>query len=102
MAASALSKGRIVFSRMREKSLLRLDDARITGLWVWREYIRAGGGYRGKRVGTGCGDFGFNFYIFDFSRGIEGRFALSAGERNVLKRHRVYLYRDGMRVYSVR
>ena len=46
-----------------------------------------------------CGDFGFQFYIFDFARGIEGRYELEQKEKNILKLHRIYLYRDGVRVY---
>ena len=46
-----------------------------------------------------CGDFSFQFHIFDFSRGIEGRYVLHQSEKNLLKEHRIYLYRDGVRVY---
>ena len=46
-----------------------------------------------------CGDFEFHFYIFDFSRGIDGRHALTQPEKDLLKGHRIYLYRDNVRVY---
>ena len=61
-----------------------------------------------------CGDFTFHFNIFDFSRAIGGPYALSQKEKNrkeksryelnqkekkQLKKHRIYLYRDGVRVY---
>ena len=48
---------------------------------------------------TDAGIFAFQFYIFDFSRGIDGRYALTQVEKNLLKDHRIYLYRDDMRVY---
>ena len=61
-----------------------------------------------------CGDFTFHFNIFDFSRAIGGphdlnqkeknrkeknRYELNQKEKNQLKKHRIYLYRDGVRVY---
>ena len=77
-----------------------LYDQRIKGLWIWRQR------YQGrKRMATTtdqiyeCGDFAFQFYIFDFSRGIEGRYELTQADKNILKGHRIYLYRDRMRVY---
>ncbi|WP_428276968.1 ATP-binding protein [Candidatus Palauibacter sp.] len=82
---------------------LALDDAKIAGLWVWRN--RFG---RRKKTKTeqlplpmpfACGDFEFHFHIFDFSRGIAGKHALTQAEKNLIKGHRIYLYRDGVRVY---
>ena len=48
---------------------------------------------------TVCGDFTFHFYIFDFARGIDGRHLLTQNDKNRLRDHRIYLYRDGVRVY---
>ena len=76
-----------------------LEDAKIKGLWVWRQHFRRAGARTPSEQKYRCGDFAFQFYIFDFSRGIDGRYALSQGEKNLLKEHRIYLYRDGMRVY---
>lgn len=84
-----------------------LTDPKIMGLWVWRQrHGRASGTMPGQIsmfAPTGseyaCGDFKFNFYIFDFSRGIDGRYMLAQTEKDRLKEHRVYLYRDDMRVY---
>ena len=78
---------------------IKLNVPKITGLWIWR-----------KRFGTNkkvdeedkkykCGSFYFHFNIFDFSRGISGKYELNQKQKNVLKGHRVYLYRDGVRVY---
>ena len=53
----------------------------------------------GESTGFVCGDFAFHFYVFDFSRGIGGRHELNQKEKNRLKEHRIYLYRDGVRVY---
>jgi len=59
--------------------------------------------------GTECGNFEFNFYIFDFStkgKDIKDEkdadyinpLSLSTDERNIIREHRVFLYRDGVRV----
>ena len=46
-----------------------------------------------------CGPFRFEFYIFDFARSAPARYALDKDQRDSLRRHRIYLYRDGVRVY---
>ena len=76
-----------------------LEDAKIKGLWVWRQRFGKAGVRTPAEQKYRCGDFAFQFYIFDFSRGIDGRYALRQDEKNLLKAHRIYLYRDGMRVY---
>ena len=92
-----------------EPAEISLQDPKVTGLWVWRQ--RFGKARRATRTqmaipfpaeantGYACGDFGFQFYIFDFARGIDGRYALSQPEKYRLKDHRIYLYRDDVRVY---
>ena len=92
-----------------EPDEVSLQDPKITGLWVWRQ--RFGKARRAARTqmpipfpreadaGYACGDFAFQFYIFDFARGIEGRYLLNQAEKNGLKDHRIYLYRDDVRVY---
>ena len=92
-------KNAFLFETEAGKDQISLQDAKITGLWVWRERFgkaRAGTAVEQK---FGCGNFTFQFYVFDFSRGIDGRHALKQGEKNLLKEHRIYLYRDDMRVY---
>ena len=98
-----------------------LQNSKVTGLWVWRERFgrerrtgtagqmsmlspseaHAGKQDRvaGENAGFVCGDFAFHFYVFDFSRGTGGRHELNQKEKNRLKEHRIYLYRDGVRVY---
>ena len=78
-----------------------LYHERVRGLWIWRqrhssetERLQAA-----KRQTYICGDFAFQFYIFDFARGTEGRYLLTQDDKNRLKDHRIYLYRDGVRVY---
>ena len=78
---------------------LSLWDPKVTGLWVWRQRFNKPNPEVSVKQEYRCGDFGFHFYIFDFSRGISGRHALKQIEKNLLKEHRIYLYRDDMRVY---
>lgn len=87
------------FSTKTDKEEISLSDAKIGGLWVWRQQLREARGDVEISEELGCGDFAFQFYIFDFARGISGRHALNQKEKNLLKEHRIYLYRDDVRVY---
>ena len=78
---------------------IRLQDAKITGLWVWRQRFKRNGDDLLSELKFMCGSFSFQFYVFDFSRGIDGRYALTQIEKDILKKHRIYLYRDNVRVY---
>ena len=88
---------------------ISLADPKITGLSVWRDRIRASSRIPSNQLPLSgldreppefvCGDFEFHFFIFDFTRGIDGRHALKPADRRLLKEHRIYLYRDGVRVY---
>ena len=46
---------------------------------------------------TECGDFEFQFYIFDFMAK-DTKFVLDEEEEKIIKEHRIYLYRDKVRV----
>lgn len=83
----------------RKNDELSLRDPKVTGLWVWRQRFSRQNPEVSVEQEYRCGDFEFQFYIFDFSRGISGRHALKQVEKNLLKEHRIYLYRDEMRVY---
>lgn len=45
-----------------------------------------------------CGPFDFKFFIFDLNKK-SGKFSLQTDQKNIIKKHRIYLYRDGIRVY---
>ena len=90
---------RFYFNTGLRREEISLQDAKIRGLWVWREEFGRGRGSRSVDEEFNCGDFRFHFYIFDFARGISGRHALTQEEKKLLKGHRIYLYRDGVRVY---
>jgi len=46
-----------------------------------------------------CGSFGFAFYVFDLKADGESKYYLDPEDVKRVKKHRVYLYRDGIRVY---
>ena len=46
-----------------------------------------------------CGSFGFEFYVFDLLRNAPSEHQLDRTEVDILREHRIYLYRDGVRVY---
>ena len=96
-------KNAFIFNTGDSKNEISLQDAKITGLWIWRgKWSQHLGKPNAEAVSEQkyeCGDFEFQFYIFDFSRGIDGKHALIQVEKDLLKEHRIYLYRDDMRVY---
>jgi len=75
---------------------LPLVDPEITGLRRFRSHFRAPDGTWRRPE---CGPFGFEFFIFDFSASAPAQHALDRDEKRILKEHRIYLYRDGIRVY---
>lgn len=80
---------------------LALGDPDLTGLAVFREYLKRRG-LKPDQVGglrTVCGSFGFSFYVFDFSTDAKGKLQLDKADKELIKNHRIYLYRDGIRVY---
>ena len=78
---------------------IRLSDPKIKGLWIWKQYFKNRQNEDEANENFRCGDFKFHFYIFDFSRGISGKYELSQKQRNLIKEYRIYLYRDRVRVY---
>ncbi|MBU4480569.1 ATP-binding protein [Patescibacteria group bacterium] len=53
----------------------------------------------GKYRTPECGDFSFNFIIFDFDKNAPAKYLLDDNDRQLIKQHRIYLYRDGIRVF---
>ena len=101
------SESRFAFQIDDDPDEITLRDSKITGLWVWRQRHHAAFGNSPGQISMfvpskteyKCGDFAFQFYVFDFARGIHGRYMLTQTEKDQLKSHRVYLYRDNVRVY---
>lgn len=77
---------------------LSLKDAELSGMTAFRNYFGKDGGLL-KLRGIQCGSFAFAFYVFDFSNDARGKYELDSEQKKLIKEHRIYLYRDGIRVY---
>jgi signal transduction histidine kinase len=86
------------FSLNGKPRTLSLSDPDISGLKIFRDHFGEDGEILEQR-GTKCGPFAFGFYIFDFSKNAKGKHALDSEDRDIIKDHRIYLYRDNIRVY---
>lgn len=79
-----------------QHTILKLSSPEITGLKVFRDYFQI---REGKNVETECGPFRFGFFVFDFSAQAQPKFQLDKKDKETIRDHRIYLYRDGIRVY---
>jgi len=84
----------ITFRLNGEEHHLDFSDPDISGLLQFKKYFKTST-YR-----TECGDFTFEFYIFDLRVNSENpsKYVLDKDERNIVREHRIYLYRDEIRV----
>lgn len=76
---------------------LDLDNPELKGLRVFRNRFLL----EDKKTYRAVSDFGpfaFEFYIFDFMAKDESRYFLNNEQKDLVKEHRVYLLRDGIRV----
>ena len=95
-------KDAFIFTEGEDKNSkveLNLNDAKIKGLWIWKNKFGNKQAKDEENKNYECGNFEFHFYFFDFSRKISGKYELSPPQKKILKEHRIYLYRDGVRVY---
>ena len=91
-----------IFTKNEDESdevKISVNSPKIKGLWIWRKRFGREDGADKDKKNYQCGDFKFHFNIFDFSRGIQGKYELTQQQKNILKGHRIYLYRDDVRVY---
>lgn len=70
-----------------------LDSPEITGLAL---YQRATGGKDAREFS--CGDFSFELLVFDLRPGADAKYHLNPLDVELVKGHRIYLYRDNVRV----
>ena len=75
---------------------LDFQDPDITGLTQFKRFKEL----KKKNETIECGSFNFEFYIFDFNVDSENqsKYYLSKEEKGIIKEHRIYLYRDNVRV----
>lgn len=79
---------------------LLLKDPQIVGLNVFKDYFAQEKDLFGNLEikNTQCGDFKFNFFVFDFIADKESQYYLDKNDKILIKEHRIYLYRDHIRV----
>ncbi len=78
-----------------EQKKLSFKDQDIYGLKQFQTHLEEWNSYP-----IACGDFQYEFYIFDLNirSSDSSRYALDNDERKIIKEHRIYLYRDDIRV----
>jgi signal transduction histidine kinase len=87
----------VTFDLNGRPTRLSLDGPEIRGLRPFRErFLRV---EPDAEPAFECGSFGFEFFVFDFSRLAPSEHQLDDGDKKLLREHRIYLYRDGVRVY---
>ena len=81
-----------------DNNIISIFDPSITGLKVFRDRFGNAGSELKKRD-VECGSFKFGFYIFDLTSQALSKYQLDKKDKSIIKDHRIYLYRDGIRVY---
>ncbi|WP_420624998.1 ATP-binding protein [Candidatus Poriferisodalis sp.] len=91
------ASGDLVLEVNEEPLSLNIFDAVLAGLRVHKNYFP-----NRQRVGASrvlaCGPFSFSFFVFDFSATSPPEHRLDSSEKKLVRDHRIYLYRDGVRV----
>lgn len=79
---------------------LTLKDPQMSGLNWFRKQFITGQDLFGNTIlrKSTCGDFKFNFFVFDFAADKESSYYLDKKEKEIIREHRIYLYRDHIRV----
>jgi len=87
------SANKISFLLNDEPITFSLFDEEIKGLRKTKRFIDS------DRK-PDCGDFKFEFYIFDLNADSDNpsKYYLDSNEKRMIREHRIYLYRDGIRV----
>ena len=88
------------FSLNGVPKVLKLTDPEVTGLWAFKTYFKKKNGENVLDTRkTECGSFRFGFFFFDFSPKAPPKYQLDKEDKTIIRDHRIYLYRDGIRVY---
>lgn len=87
---------RISFDLNGKTVQLSFEDPDISGLAQFKRFKELF--KKGETVE--CGSFRFEFYVFDFNADSENpsKYYLSKEEKDIIREHRIYLYRDDVRV----
>lgn len=92
----------IVFDLNGRPVTLGLDDAEVRALKPFKDRFLKDGRKDlppDTRARPTCGPFSFEFFIFDLDRAAPDAHKLDSEQKALIKDHRIYLYRDGIRVY---
>ena len=76
---------------------LEIDSTDVKGLRVFRDRFLLADNKTYREV-SDFGPFTFDFYIFDLNAKDDSRYGLNEAQKKIVKEHRVYLLRDGVRV----
>ncbi len=84
----------ISFDINGQSTKLSFQDPDIRGLDIFKKH------FNDLKRELECGDFSFEFYIFDLNSNSidQTKYYLDKEETELIKEHRIYLYRDGLRV----
>lgn len=79
---------------------LSLQDPLLTALTPFKERFMANRDMFGNPIlrAPECGSFSFNFFVFDLAADKESIYYLDKTDKDIVKEHRIYLYRDKIRV----
>ena len=89
--------GELILQINDDLESFEIHDPILAGLQVHKRYF-------GKRKNSedssalACGPFSFSFFVFDLSATSPPQFRLDTDEKTLVRNHRIYLYRDGVRV----
>ena len=83
-----------------EPQKIALSDTEISGWTMFRKRFMTNYDLFGnpKIRQTDCGNFDFNFFVFDLNTKSESPYHLDREEQKIVRDHRIYLYRDKIRV----
>lgn len=85
----------------KEKSV-ELSDKTVSGLSLCKDFEKSikERNLTMKDYITSCGDFKFRFYVFDpDKKSARSKYKMSPEDWEIVKKNRVFLYRDGIRVF---
>jgi signal transduction histidine kinase len=97
------SARRLSFELDGREVVLNIDDAEVRGLKPFKDRFLKDSNNKDLPADTipapACGPFGFEFFVFDLTSSAPARYSLDKDQVKLIKAHRIYLYRDGIRVY---
>jgi len=92
----------LAFNLNGRRVTLNIDDSEVRGLKPFKDRFLKDAGKDlplDSRPEPTCGPFNFEFYVFDLDRAAPTANQLDGEQKAMIKDHRIYLYRDGIRVY---